>query len=164
MREKRLQGLKNLGIIHKDAKPFPRLSSVKAWDSMSLEEREEAARDMEVYAAMIDYMDEQIKRVFDYLKEIGEYDNDNTMILFFSDNGANGHPKTVYPGQTDEYMNSFDNSLENRGLKNSFIEPGPGWSQASMAPSRMFKAFTSEGGIKAPLIVKVRAGKPMGAA
>jgi arylsulfatase A-like enzyme len=31
-------------------------------------------------------MDEQIKRVFDYLKEIGEYDN--TMILFFSDNGA----------------------------------------------------------------------------
>ena len=122
MREKRLQGQKNLGITHKDAKPFPRLSSVKAWDSMSLEEREEAARDMEVYAAMIDYMDEQIKRVFDYLKEIGEYDN--TMILFFSDNGANGHPKTVYPGQTDEYMNSFDNSLENRGLKNSFIEPG----------------------------------------
>lgn len=122
MREKRLQGLKNLGITHKDAKPFPRLSSVKAWDSMSLEERQEAARDMEVYAAMIDYMDEQIKRVFDYLKEIGEYDN--TRILFFSDNGANGHPKTVYPGQTDEYMNSFDNSLENRGLKNSFIAPG----------------------------------------
>jgi arylsulfatase A-like enzyme len=54
LREKRLQGLKNLGIIHKDAKPFPRLSSVKAWDSMSLEERQEAARDMEVYAAMID--------------------------------------------------------------------------------------------------------------
>ena len=122
MREKRLQGVKNLGITHKDAKPFPRLSSVKAWDSMSLEERQEAARDMEVYAAMIDYMDEQIKRVFDYLKEVGEYDN--TMILFFSDNGANGHPKTVYPGQTDEYMNSFDNSLENRGLKNSFIAPG----------------------------------------
>ena len=152
LREKRLQGLKNLGIIHKDAKPFPRLSSVKAWDSMSLEERQEAARDMEVYAAMIDYMDEQIKRVFDYLKEIGEYDN--TMIVFFSDNGANGLHQTAYPGQTDAYMNSFDNSLENRGLKNSFIEPGPGWSQVSMAPSRMFKAFTSEGGIKSPLIVK----------
>jgi len=34
---------------------------------------------------MIDYMDEQIQRAFDYLKEIGEYDN--TMIVFFSDNG-----------------------------------------------------------------------------
>ncbi|MBW2540388.1 MAG: hypothetical protein JRE27_12435, partial [Deltaproteobacteria bacterium] len=49
----------------------------------------------------------------------------------------------------------FDNSLENRGLKNSFIEPGPGWSQVSMAPSRMFKAFTSEGGIKTPMLVKL---------
>ena len=153
LREKRLQGLKDLGIIHKDAKSFPRLPSVKAWDKMPAKERREAARDMEVYAAMVDYMDEQIKRVFDYLKEIGEYDN--TMIVFFSDNGANGHPKTIYPGQTDEYLNSFDNSLKNRGLKNSFIEPGPGWSQASMAPSRMFKAFTSEGGIKSPLLVKL---------
>jgi arylsulfatase len=153
LREKRLQGLKDLGIIHKSAKSFPRLPSVKAWDKMSAEERAEAARDMEVYAAMVDYMDEQIKRVFDYLKEIDEYDN--TMIIFFSDNGANGHPKTVYPGQTEEYLNSFDNSLENRGLKNSFIEPGPGWSQVSMAPSRMFKAFTSEGGIKAPMLVKL---------
>jgi arylsulfatase A-like enzyme len=153
LREKRLQGLKNLGIIHKDAKSFPRLPSVKAWDKMSAEERAEAARDMEVYAAMVDYMDEQIKRVIDCLKEIGEYDN--TLIIFFSDNGANGHPNTVYPGQTEKYLNSFDNSLENRGLKNSFIEPGPGWSQASMAPSRMFKTFTSEGGIKTPMLVKL---------
>ena len=153
LREKRLQGLKDLGIIHKDAKSFPRLPSVKARDKMSAEDRAEAAHDMEVYAAMVDYMDEQIKRVFDYLKEIDEYDN--TMIIFFSDNGANGHPKTVYPGQTEEYLNSFDNSLENRGLKNSFIEPGPGWSQVSMAPSRMFKAFTSEGGIKTPMLVKL---------
>ena len=153
LRNKRLEGLKDLGIVNKDAMPFPRLASVKAWEIMSQEERAEAARDMEVYAAMVDYMDEQIERVFDYLKEIGEYDN--TMIIFFSDNGANGHPKTAYPGQTEEYLNSFDNSLENRGLKNSFIEPGPGWSQASMAPSRMFKAFTSEGGIKTPMLAKL---------
>ena len=152
LRQKRLRGLQELGIIQKDAKPFPRLPSVTAWAKMSADDRQEAARDMEVYAAMIDYMDEQIKRVIDYLKEIGEYDK--TLIIFFSDNGANGHPKTIYPGQTEEHLNSFDNSLENRGLKNSFIEPGPGWSQASMAPSRMFKGFTAEGGIKAPMLVK----------
>ncbi|MBW2172859.1 MAG: arylsulfatase, partial [Deltaproteobacteria bacterium] len=152
LREKRLQRLKDLGIIHKNARPFPRLASVKAWDEMSPKERREAARDMEVYAAMIDYMDEQIKRVFDYLKEVGEYDN--TMIIFFSDNGANGAMPTAYPGYTDEYLNSFDNSLENRGLVNSFIETGPGWAQASMTPSRMFKSFTAEGGIRTPFLVK----------
>jgi len=153
LREQRLQNLKALGIVHKDAKSFPRLASVEAWEKMSVEERADASRDMEVYAAMIDYLDEQIARVFDYLKEIGEYDN--TMIIFLSDNGANGHLPTVYPGQTEEFLDSFDNSLENRGLVNSFIEPGPGWAQVSMAPSRMFKAFTSEGGIRAPLLVKL---------
>jgi arylsulfatase len=153
LRQQRLQALKGLGIIQADARPFPRLPSVPAWSEMSARERDEAARDMEVYAAMVDYMDEQILRIFDYLKETGEYDN--TMILFLSDNGANGALPTVYPGQTEEYLSSFDNSLDNRGLINSYIEMGPGWAQASMSPSRMFKAFTSEGGIKAPMIVKL---------
>ena len=153
LREKRFQALKDLGILRKDTKPFPRLSSVKAWDKLAPDEQQEAARDMEVYAAMIDYLDEQILRLFDYLKETGEYDN--TMIIFISDNGANGNPAAAYPGQTEEYMNSFDNSLENRGLPNSLIDPGPGWAQASMAPSRMFKGVTAEGGIKAPMLVKL---------
>jgi arylsulfatase len=153
LREQRLQSLKSMGFIHKDAKPFPRLPSVKAWEKMSDGEKQKAARDMEVYAAMIDYMDEQIKRVFDYLKEIGEYDN--TMIFFMSDNGANGALPTAYPGQTADYLSGFDNSLANRGLANSFVETGPGWAQASMAPSRLFKAFPAEGGIRAPLLVKI---------
>ncbi|MDH3623013.1 MAG: arylsulfatase [Myxococcales bacterium] len=157
LRQERLQSLKKLGIVPSDAVPFPRLPTVKAWNDMSLEERALAARDMEVYAAMVDYMDEQIGRVFDYLKEIGEYDN--TMILFMSDNGANGSLPTAYPGQTEEYLGSFDNSLDNRGLPNSYIEMGPGWAQASMSPSRMFKAYPTEGGIRAPLLAKVP-GKP----
>jgi arylsulfatase A-like enzyme len=153
LREKRFQSLVDLGIVDKNTMPFPRLDSVEAWDEMAPEEQREAARDMEVYAAMIDYLDEQILRVFNYLKETGEYDN--TMIIFISDNGANGHPPTAYPEQTDEFLNSFDNSLENRGLPNSFIDTGPGWAQASMAPSRLYKAFPAEGGIKAPLLVKL---------
>jgi len=153
LREKRLRGLKALGIVPAAARAFPRLPSVKAWDDLTDEEKREAARDMEVYAAMVDYMDEQIARVLEYLKETGEYDN--TVILFFSDNGANGAKPTVYPGQTDEYLNSFDNRLENRGLINSFIDTGPGWAQASMSPSRMFKGFTAEGGIRSPCLVKL---------
>ncbi|WP_415407396.1 sulfatase-like hydrolase/transferase [Sulfurovum sp. CS9] len=153
LRQQRLQAMKDLGIVHKDTQTFPRLPSVKAWKDMSKEERALAARNMEVYAAMVDYMDEQIKRVLDYLKEIDEYDN--TMILFFSDNGANGAAPTAYPGQTDKFLNSFDNSLENRGMPNSFIDMGPGWAQASMTPSRLYKGFPSEGGIRSPLLVKL---------
>ena len=156
LRAQRLRALKDLGVVPEDAEPYPRLPSVEAWDNLSPEARQEAARDMEVYAAMVDYMDEQILRVFDYLTEIGEYDD--TLIIFFADNGANGALPTAYPGQTEEYLSSFDNSLDNRGLPNSYIEMGPGWAQASMSPSRMFKAFTAEGGIHAPFIAKIPGG------
>ena len=153
LHEKRLERLKELGIINKNAKNFPRLPTIKAWKEMSKDEKAEASRDMEVYAAMVDYMDEQINRVFDYLKKTGEYEN--TLILFFSDNGANGATKASYPGQTSEFLSTFDNSLSNRGLPNSYIETGPAWAQASMSPGRMFKAFPAEGGIRSPLLVKL---------
>ncbi len=153
LRERRLEGLKTLGIVPPSAVGFPRLPTVEAWADLSEEERQERARDMEVYAAMIDYIDGQIARVFDHLRETGEYDN--TLILFMSDNGANGLPVTAYPGQTDEYVQAFDNSLENRGRPGSAIDMGPGWAQASMSPSRMFKAFPSEGGVRVPLLVKL---------
>ena len=124
LRGKRLQRLKELGIIDQNAKPFPRLPAVEAWEELSEEERALAARDMEVYAAMVDYMDGQIKRVIDQLKASGDYEN--TLIIFFSDNGANGASVMNYPGQTEEYVSSFDNRLDNRGLENSMIDQGPG--------------------------------------
>jgi arylsulfatase A-like enzyme len=153
LRETRLEKLKALGVIPETAPSYPRLGYVEAWNEMPVEMRQEHARDMEVYAAMIDYMDEQIARIINHLKETGEYDN--TLILFFSDNGANGAQPTAYPGQTEEFLSSFDNSIENRGLRNSYIEPGAGWAQASMTPFRMFKAFTADGGIRSPSLVKL---------
>ena len=153
LRESRLEALKSLGIVPADAEAFPRLSTVPSWDSLSEEQRAEEARNMEVYAAMVDYLDGQIARIFKALKDSGEYEN--TLILFFSDNGANGAPMTAYPGQTQAFIDSFDNSLDNRGLPGSLIDMGPGWAQASMSPGRMFKAFTSEGGIHSPLLIKL---------
>jgi arylsulfatase A-like enzyme len=43
---------------------------------------------MEAYAAMVDQRDSNIGKVLDYLKSTGEYDN--TMVVFMSDNGAEG--------------------------------------------------------------------------
>jgi arylsulfatase len=108
---------------------------------------------MEVYAAMVEYLDMSIGRLFEYLRTHGLYDD--TLIVFFSDNGANGAPASAYPGNADGcYLATFDNSERNRGLPNSFIDMGPSWAQASSAPFRLFKSFTSQGGIKAPMIVK----------
>ncbi|MCU0357444.1 MAG: sulfatase-like hydrolase/transferase [Cyclobacteriaceae bacterium] len=149
----RLNNLKALGIIQPDIKPWKN-PAIPAWNSLPKEVQQQYARDMEVYAAMIDYMDMSIGRVFEYLKQEGLYDN--TLIIFMSDNGANGAIAETYPGNEDgRYLASFNNAPDNRGLPGSYIVQGPGWAQASSAPFRYFKLFTSEGGIKAPLMVKM---------
>lgn len=149
----RLKNLKTLGIVPEDMKTAPNRTMPK-WSSLDKAHREELARDMEVYAAMLDYMDMSIGRVIEYLKSSGKYEN--TMIIFMSDNGANGALATSYPGNEDgEYLARFNNAMENRGLKGSYIETGAGWASASTSPFRYFKGFSSEGGIKAPLMVKM---------
>jgi len=153
LRSLRLNNLKALGIVAKDVNSFAP-SGIPKWESLNAQQKKEYARDMEVYAAMVDYLDMSIGRIISYLKQEGMYDN--TMILFMSDNGANGFKATNYPGNADgKYLSSFNNTLENRGLPNSCIDMGPGWAQASSSPFRLFKSLTSEGGIKAPLIVKM---------
>ena len=151
LRTARYQKLKELGIISENTEQFP-WNGVK-WEDLSEEEQQITAREMEVYAAMIDYMDMQISRIFKWLEESGKMDN--TMVVFISDNGANGGSVSDYPGQTEEFYNSFDNSLENIGYPNSLGDMGPNWASASMSPFRLFKGFTTEGGIKAPCIIKL---------
>jgi arylsulfatase len=149
----RLSNLKALGIVPENVKSLPN-PSIQKWSSLSREHKADYARDMEVYAAMLDYMDMSIGRLFEYLKKAGMYEN--TMIIFMSDNGANGAIATTYPGNEDgRYLSTFNNSMDNRGLKGSYIEMGPGWARASSAPFRYFKTFTTEGGIRAPLMIKM---------
>jgi arylsulfatase len=103
---------------------------------------------------MIDYLDMSIGRLFNYLNKTGQYDN--TLVIFFSDNGANGATAYAYPGNDDgAYLSQFNNELDNRGRPNSFVETGAGWAQASSCPFRLFKSFTSQGGIKSPMIIKM---------
>jgi arylsulfatase len=150
----RLENLKALGIVSKEVNKFSKNPQIPAWESLPQDIKNGFARDMEVYAGMLEYLDMSIGRVFDYLKKEGMYDN--TLIIFMSDNGANGAMATLYPGNEDgKYLSTFDNSLDNRGLKNSYIETGAGWAQASSSPFRFFKSFASEGGIKVPMIIKM---------
>jgi len=151
LRSARYQKLKELGLVSDNAEMFP-WNGVK-WKDLSEEEQKIAARTMEVYAAMIDYMDNQIARIITFLEESGKMDN--TMIVFISDNGANGGHIANYPGATPEFVASHDNSLENMGLPNSLIDMGPDWASASMSPYRLFKSFTTEGGIIAPCVIKL---------
>ena len=152
LRKTRLDNLKELGFVTKDAIPFPRLPSIPTWESLSEDDKKWEARRMELYSAMIDNVDYHLDRLFKHLKKTGDYDN--TLIIFFSDNGANGLTMDQYPGTDKEWVDrNSDNRYENLGRSFSRIAQGPAWAQVSMTPYRMFKGFTAEGGIRSPLII-----------
>jgi len=150
VRQRRLDRMKQLGLVHKDVKTGRRAPTTIPWDQLSEEERRIHARRMEVYAAAIDNMDDNIARVLGYLRKTSQIDN--TLILFMSDNGAAG----FYGWQSEALSQKFqsaDNSLENLGRDGSMMFYGPGWASAGSAPFYLFKRHMSEGGIRVPLIL-----------
>lgn len=125
-----------------------------SWDALSPRQQAAAAREMEVYAAMVAHMDSAIGRVIDLLKRRGELDN--TLIVFLSDNGPAGETAQTYglmPGFNDRY-GSARKDLDDMGLRGSFVLRNPQWAKASTAPSRLFKTFVTEGGTLVPMIVR----------
>jgi arylsulfatase A-like enzyme len=159
LRLRRIQKLKDLGLVADNVKPHPIVAmpgEQEEWQLLDDDTRAKSARAMEVYAGMVDRMDWDIGRVVSYLRETGEYDN--TMILFMSDNGAEGASYEAKPILGDKILphlaKYYDNSLENIGRGTSFVWYGARWAQAATAPSRLFKMFSTEGGCRVPLIVK----------
>ncbi|CAF1301334.1 unnamed protein product [Adineta ricciae] len=152
LRQKRLAVQHQMGLLSADAVVSPVYANSEEWEKLTPSERAFSAKTMEIYAAMVERVDFSIGRVIDYLKESDQFEN--TFILFMSDNGADGidmeNVSILSPTQTNQ---SFNNSYENLGNKDSFIWYGPRWAQASTAPSRMTKGYITEGGIRCPAIV-----------
>jgi arylsulfatase A-like enzyme len=76
-----------LGVIPKGTVLPPRDPHVKAWNSLSADQKKLYARFMEVYAAYMSHADYEIGRIFSYLKQIGQYDN-TLVIAVLGDNGG----------------------------------------------------------------------------
>lgn len=151
LREERFNTLKNRGFIGEEVTLPERMKSIPKWESLSDENKKTESRKMEVYAAMVEYMDFQIGRVINTLKENGQLDN--TLVFFVSDNGANAQLMNDYPGSSDKWISKeFNNAYANLGKRGSGVATGPGWAQASMSPFRLYKSYTAEGGTRAPFI------------
>jgi arylsulfatase A-like enzyme len=151
LRGRRFEQAKAAGLVPAGVPESPRLPRVIPWDELTDEERAGSARAMEIYAAMVENMDRHIGRVVEYLGATGLLDN--TVIVFFSDNGAEGSNRLELLDNATWVPANFDLSYENMGRENSYVFVGPGWAQASTTPLRLFKAYVTEGGIRVPAIV-----------
>ena len=154
---KRLERQKRMGIFPAAAEAHP-FQETKPWENLSESERAFEARKMEVYAAMVDRLDRNFGRIIDTLSKLGTLEN--TYIIFFSDNGAEG----MFGDQDGIWgfeklkkvladTSMVDNSLDNLGAPDSLFAYGSQWAQTSEVPFRRYKSFTTEGGIRNAAIV-----------
>ena len=170
IRKKRFERLKKMGMIDPAWELSPQADD---WDKVTHKDWE--SRNMEVYAAMIDSMDQGIGRIVAEVERQGKLDN--TLILFLQDNGgcAEGYgryaPRKTYatdlkPMGPDQLQTKIWPPMQTRdgrpvrvgpgvmaGPEDTFIGYGRGWANTSNTPFREYKHFVHEGGIATPLVV-----------
>jgi arylsulfatase A-like enzyme len=142
LREQRFQRQRESGLIPEKWKLSPRDSKVPEWDSLNATKRAECSLRMAAYAAMIDRVDQKIG---DLVATLAKHDLDeNTLILFLSDNGACAEASLIGKGDP----------VEDRAPTTELTLPsyGKAWANASATPYRLYKHFTHEGGANTPFI------------
>jgi len=174
-RAARFEKAQKLGLIDPAWKLSP---TAENWESVK--DKTWESRCMEVYAAMVDRMDQGIGKIVGQLEQQG--DLDNTLILYVQDNG--GCAETVgrqpdmvrqekptlpvipadqilsgsRPPQTREGYPMLTGRKVMPGPADTFMAYGEGWANASNTPFRMYKHFVHEGGISTPAVAHWPAG------
>jgi arylsulfatase A-like enzyme len=169
-RKSRFEKMKQLGIITADTELSP---IAEDWSKVKNVEWE--TRCMEVYAAMVDEMDQGIGSIIDTLKATNQFDK--TLIFFLQDNGGCaenfgragvGQPRAdkpslpvmgrdelqmqMQPKQTREGYPVRTGVGAMPGPDDTYIGYGRGWANVSNTPFREYKHWVHEGGISTPLI------------
>ncbi|MDJ0905954.1 MAG: arylsulfatase [Woeseiaceae bacterium] len=150
LRVRNFEALKAAGIIPEQSALPPRNEAITPWEQLDEQQRRRESRKMELYAAMVDNLDDHVGRLLDYLRDSGLYDN--TLIIFMSDNGAAGED-FYNEGRFVEHLQAhFDNAYEKMGTAESFVSYDDPWAEAGSAPFMRRKGYTRQGGIVAPMI------------
>jgi arylsulfatase A-like enzyme len=147
LRDERYAKQIKLGVIDPAWPLSPRPPEVKAWDSLTPEQKDRFDHIMSIYAACVYHMDKEVGVLVAGLAQRGLLDN--TLILFMSDNGGN-------------YESGPNGRLEGAspGGPESTVFCGQSWATLENTPFRRYKHFEHEGGISSPLIVHWPDGIP----
>jgi arylsulfatase A-like enzyme len=162
MREETLKRQIELGVVPAGTKLPPMHNDVKAWSTLSADEKKLFARQMEVFAGFAEHTDHEVGRLVDALEEMGALDN----TLFFyliGDNGASGEGTLV--GTLNEMISlngltAFDSverqlkRLDEFGGPTAYNHFAVGWAIAGNTPFQWVKQMASHfGGTRNPMIV-----------
>jgi arylsulfatase len=175
VRKARFEKAAKLGLIDPKQGISPQAGD---WDKVADKKWEAAG--MEVYAAMVDRMDQGIGRIVAELKRTGQFEN--TLILYLQDNGGCAEPQgrtgnanhpnierpakpTFPPLKPEDFITAGSVPAQTRdgypvrmgpkvmpGAADTYVAYGKGWANVSNTPFREYKHWIHEGGIGTPLV------------
>ncbi|ADJ29354.1 arylsulfatase [Nitrosococcus watsonii] len=152
LREQTLERQKKLGVVPQDTKLTPRPEEIRAWNSLSADEKRLYAHQMEVFAGFVAHTDHEIGRFIQAIENSD--DADNTLIIYIAgDNGASpeGGPtgtlneimtQNGIPGSVEEQLSKID-ELGSPLHENHYAV---GWSWAGSSPFQWMKRVPSHFG------------------
>lgn len=160
IRSDRFARQQELGIVGEDWQ-LPELSpGVPEWHDVPVEDRGIMSAYMELYAGLVDNIDQNVGAIIDQLEALGQLDN--TLIMLTSDNGAssiggiegaaNILEKRVMQNESPEIAKAMHTSGE-LGKVTSYPAYPVGWGNASNTPFRFYKRTPMNGGIRVPMIM-----------
>ena len=157
-REQWYQNQLELGIIPEGTQLAPRNPGVEAWEDLPDVQKELAARLQEAFAAFLDHTDDQIGRIVDGLRELGQLDN--TVFILLSDNGASQEGGPFGVMHEMKFFNAILETpeeaiqrIDDIGGPHSHTNYPWGWAQAGNSPFKWYKQNTHEGGVHVPLVI-----------
>ncbi len=152
LREARWQRAKTLGLIPQDAPLAALPETMRKWDALTADEKKIYAKAMAVYSGMLEAMDSAIGRLIDHVKKKGELEN--TIFIVTSDNGPEPSDPVHATGMNIWMaLNGYDWNVETLGEKGSLAFIGPEWAASVSSPGKLFKFYTSEGGLRVPFVI-----------
>jgi arylsulfatase len=160
VREETFARQKKLGIIPENAVLAPKATGIKDWDSLSADEKKLFARQMEAYAGFAAHTDNEIGRLINTIKEMGEMDN--TIIIYIAgDNGASAEGQMNGMYQEMTYFNAYPETVPEMlkhynewGAPNTYPHYSAGWAVAMDAPFSWTKQVASDfGGTRNGMVI-----------
>jgi arylsulfatase len=155
-----------MGLLGRDIDLPPRNrepgDDVPPWDDLSPDDQRLYARYMEVYAAMVDNVDQNVGRLRTGLAELGVLDD--TIFVFLSDNGASREGEAAgtsayFRTLVSENVKDIEDHAADRdridllGGPRTMVHYPRGWAMASNTPWRLYKINTHAGGHSVPFLM-----------
>jgi len=148
----RMARLKALGLVPSSAALAPMPEFARDWSTLDTDAQALAARSMAVHAAMLEAADQSVGRLVSHLESIGELTN--TVFVVTSDNGPEpSAPLDQRWFETWMSLNGYSRQLDTLGERGSMNYIGREWALATSTPGSLFKFYSSEGGIRVPMIM-----------